>query len=90
MLWALLTRQCGCHEAGTVPDSTTKEKIVKRFAVSTMLAGSIVAGLLGAAGTARADYSDILNSNGSLYGGPRIYVPHVDSAVRNRSVIVRH
>lgn len=63
---------------------------MKRFAAATMLAGSILAALLGTAGTASADYSDIVNSNGSVYGGPRIYVPHVDSAVRNRSVIVRH
>ena len=33
---------------------------MKRFAVTTMLAGSIFAGLLGATGTAHADLGDVI------------------------------
>ena len=66
---------------------------MKRFAVTTMLAGSIFAGLLGAAGTAHADLGDVIYSQQQYGGpvfGPRVYVPHVDSTVHNQTTIVRH
>lgn len=65
---------------------------MKRFAATTMLAGSILAGLLGAAGTAQANIGDA-TYNQQQYGpvfGPRVYVPHVDTTVRADTNIVRH
>lgn len=66
---------------------------MKRFTLTTMLAGSIFAGLLGAAGTAQADLSDVIYSQqqgGGPVFGPRVHVPHVDSTVHNHTIIVRH
>lgn len=65
---------------------------MKRFAVTTMLAGSIFAGLLGAAGVAHADLGDVIY-NQQQYGpvfGPRVHVPHVDNTVRANTTVVRH
>lgn len=66
---------------------------MKRFAVTTMLAGSIFAGLLGAAGTAQADLGDVIYNQqqyGPIYGGPRVHVPHVDNTVHANTTIIRH
>ncbi|HMZ13274.1 MAG TPA: hypothetical protein PLI79_08515 [Mycobacterium sp.] len=53
---------------------------MKRFAVSTILAGGLFAGLLGTAGAAHADLSDILwNQQHQQH----VYVPHVDTTVRH-------
>lgn len=51
---------------------------MKRFAVSTMLAGGVFAGLLGMAGTAHADLSDVM-----WIQQQHVYVPHVDMTVRH-------
>ena len=53
---------------------------MKRFAVSTMLAGGVFAGLLGTAGAAHADLSDVLWLQQHQQ---RVYVPHVDTTVRH-------
>ena len=60
---------------------------MKRFALTTMLAGSILAGLVGTAGTAHADLSDVIWSQQQQQ---RAYVPHVDNTVRANTTIVRH
>jgi hypothetical protein len=72
------------------PGSTrqlTEENTMKRFAISSMLAGGLFAGLLGASGVAHADLSDIIWNNNQQQ---RAYVPHVDTSVKNSPVIVRH
>ena len=60
---------------------------MKRFAISSMLAGGLFAGLLGTAGTAQADLSDVIWSQQQQQ---RAYVPHVDNTVRANTTIVRH
>lgn len=60
---------------------------MKRFALTTMLAGSILAGLLGTAGTAHADLSDVIYAQQQQQ---RAYVPHVDNSVHASTTIVRH
>jgi len=57
---------------------------MKRFAISSMLAGGLFAGLLGASGVAHADLSDVIWNNNQQQ---RVYVPHVDTSVKNSSVI---
>lgn len=79
--------QSWCHQAGTAPAGMTRENIMKRFAISSMLAGGLFAGLLGTAGAAHADLSDIMWNNQQQYNA---YVPHVDTSVHNSPVIVRH
>jgi hypothetical protein len=60
---------------------------MKRFALTTMLASGIFAGLIGTAGAAHADISDILWNQQQQQ---RVYVPHVDTSVRANTTIVRH
>lgn len=60
---------------------------MKRFALPTMLAGGIFTGLIGMAGPAHADLSDILWNQQQQQ---RVYVPHVDSSVHASTTIVRH
>ena len=59
---------------------------MKRFAITTMLTGGIFAGLIGAAGTAQADLSDVIWNRQQQQ---RVYVPHVDTGVHANTVIVR-
>ena len=59
---------------------------MKRFAISTMLAGTVLAGLLGTAGAAHADLSDVLYNQQQQ---ARVYVPHVDTSVHASTTIVR-
>ena len=80
-------RQCGSHQAGNVQARETKENIMKRFALTTMLAGTVLAGLLGSAGVAHADLSDVIYAQQQQH---RAYVPHVDNTVRANTTIVRH
>jgi hypothetical protein len=60
---------------------------MKRFALTTMLATGIFTGLIGTAGAAHADISDILWNQQQQQ---RVYVPHVDTSVRANTTIVRH
>lgn len=60
---------------------------MKRFALTTVLAGSIFAGLIGTAATAHAEHDYVSDDSWSV--APQ-YVPRVDTSVRSRSVIVRH
>ena len=53
---------------------------MKRFAASTMLAGGLFAGLVGMAGAAHADLSDVIWNQQQQH---RVYVPHVDTSVRH-------
>lgn len=69
------------------PGQSDKENIMKRFAITTMLAGSIFAGLVGTAGAAHADLSDVIWSQQQQQ---RVHVPHVDNTVRANTTIVRH
>lgn len=62
---------------------------MKRFALTTMLAGSIFAGLIGAAGSAHAEH-DYVYDNDNYYSHYGPYVPHVDTSVHTRTIIVRH
>ena len=57
-----------------------RENIMKRFAASTMLAGGLFAGLVGMAGAAHADLSDVIWNQQQQQ---RVYVPHVDTSVRH-------
>ncbi|MCW1959577.1 MAG: hypothetical protein KIH64_013745 [Mycobacterium sp.] len=59
---------------------------MKRFALTTMLAGGIFAGLVGTAGTAHADLSDVIWNQQQQ---ARAYVPHVDTSVHAQTTIVR-
>lgn len=59
---------------------------MKRFAISSMLAGGLFVGLLGASGVAHADLSDVIWYNNQQQ---RAYVPHVDTSVKSSPVIVR-
>jgi len=63
-----------------VPGEEHREKIMKRFAVSSLLAGGLFAGLLGMAGAAHADLSDVIWYQQQQQ---RVYVPHVDTSVRH-------
>ena len=80
---AVATGQCGSQQAGKAPTTATRETIVKRLTLITLLAGSILAGLLSATGTAHADH-DYVDTN--VYAS----APHVDTTVHTRTVIVRH
>lgn len=53
---------------------------MKRFAVSTLLAGGLFAGLMGTAGAAHADLSDVIWNQQQQN---KVYVPHVDMTVRH-------
>ncbi len=53
---------------------------MKRIAISTMVAGGLLAGLMGTAGTAHADLSDIWYFQQQQ---GKVYVPHVDTTVRH-------
>ena len=86
MLRTLGTRQCGYHQAGRDPDGSDRENIMKRFAISSMLAGGLFAGLLGTAGAAHADLSDVIWNQQQQQ---RVYVPHVDNSVHASTTIVR-
>jgi hypothetical protein len=50
----------------------------KRFGVLAVLAGGLVAAVLGLAGPVHADLSDVVWANQS---NQRAYVPHVDTSV---------
>lgn len=55
---------------------------MKRFAISTVLAGGMFAGLLGMAGAAHADYwENPYTSPGA--GSANVIVPHVDTTVHH-------
>jgi len=73
-------RQSGFQQAGDTGDQQKEEKIMKRFAVSTVLAGGLFAGLLGMAGAAHADLSDVIWNQQQQQ---RVYVPHVDTTVHH-------
>ena len=62
------------------PGEKLKENVMKRFAASTMLAGGLFAGLVGMAGAAHADLSDVIWNQQQQH---RVYVPHVDTSVRH-------
>jgi hypothetical protein len=53
---------------------------MKRFAASTLLASGLFAGLMGVAGPAHADLSDVVWNQQHQQ---RAYVPHVDTTVRH-------
>ena len=57
-----------------------KENMMKRLAVSTMVAGGLFAGLMGMAGAAHADLSDVIWNQQQQQ---RVYVPHVDTTVHH-------
>ncbi len=55
---------------------------MKHFAISTVLAGGMFAGLLGMAGAAHADYwENPYTSPGT--GSNNVIVPHVDTTVHH-------
>jgi hypothetical protein len=54
--------------------------MMKRFAVSTMVAGGLFAGMMGMAGAAHADLSDVIWNQQQQQ---RVYVPHVDTTVHH-------
>jgi hypothetical protein len=53
---------------------------MKRFTVSTIIAGSLIEGALGLAGPAQADLSDVTWIQQQQQ---HVYVPHVDTSVRH-------
>lgn len=53
---------------------------MKRFATSTILAGGLFAGLVGMAGAAHADLSDVIWNQQQQQ---RVHVPHVDNSIRH-------
>ena len=53
---------------------------MKRFAASTLLASGLFAGLMGMAGAAHADLSDVIWYQQQQQ---RAYVPHVDTTVHH-------
>lgn len=59
---------------------------MKRFALTTMLAGSIFAGLINTAGTAHAEHDYVYDDQYYVTQ----WVPHVDNSAHTRSIIVRH
>lgn len=54
---------------------------MKRFAASMVLAGGILGTLIGTAGAAHADLSDVYYMQQQQ---GKVYVPHVDTTVRHR------
>lgn len=61
---------------------------MKRFTVSTIIAGSLIAGALGMAGSAQADLSDV---NWIRQQQQQVHLPHVDTSVHHSpTVIIRH
>lgn len=69
------------------PGQSHRENIMKRFALTTVLAGSIFASLLGAAGAAHAEHDYVPDDSGPV---ARQFVPHVDTSVHTRTITVRH
>lgn len=65
---------------------------MKRFALSTMLAGGIFAGLIGNAGAAHAEHRHYYDDFGYGYSFGYGFgsAPHVDTSVHTRTIIVRH
>ncbi|MCW1957957.1 MAG: hypothetical protein KIH64_005285 [Mycobacterium sp.] len=61
---------------------------MKRFALTSMLAGGIFAGLIGTAGAAHAEHDYVYDDYGYSYLYPR--APHVDTSVHTRTIIIRH
>lgn len=55
---------------------------MKRYAASMVLAGGFAAALLGGAGAAHADLTDV-TWNLQQQQINKVYVPHVDSSVRH-------
>jgi len=53
---------------------------MKRFAASMVLASGFAVALLGGAGAAQADLSDL---TWNLQQQQKVYVPHVDNSVRH-------
>jgi len=53
---------------------------MKRFAVATALTGGFFAGLIGLAGPAHADLSDVIWNQQQQQ---QVHVPHVDTTVRH-------
>ena len=53
---------------------------MKRFAVATVLAGGLFSALVGVAGQAHADLSDVIWNQQQQQ---KVYVPHVDTTVRH-------
>lgn len=53
---------------------------MKRFAASMVLASGFAAAMLGGAGAAHADLSDL---TWNLQQQQKVYVPHVDNSVRH-------
>ncbi len=53
---------------------------MKRFAASTLLAGGVLGAVLGLAGPAHADLSDL---TWNIQNQQHAYVPHVDTTVRH-------
>lgn len=53
---------------------------MKRFAISTIIAGSLITGALGLAGSAQADLSDVIWNQQQQQ---HVYVPHVDTSVHH-------
>lgn len=53
---------------------------MKRFAASSLVASGLFAGLVGMAGVAHADLSDVIWSQQQQ---SKVYVPHVDTSVRH-------
>lgn len=53
---------------------------MKRFAASIVLASGFAAAMLGSAGAAQADLSDL---TWNLQQQQKVYVPHVDNSVRH-------
>lgn len=54
---------------------------MKRFGISAMLAGGLFASLIGMAGAAHADLSDVIYYQQMQQ--QRAYVPHVDTTVHH-------
>jgi len=57
---------------------------MKRIAVSAALASGLFAGLMGMAAPAQADLGSVIWNQQQQQ---RVYVPHVDTGVRNSPVI---
>jgi len=56
---------------------------MKRFAASIVLAGGFAAALLGGAGAAQADLSDVTWNLQQQQQINKVYVPHVDNSIRH-------
>ena len=59
---------------------SNRETTMKRFAASMVLASGFAVALLGGAGAAQADLSDL---TWNLQQQQKVYVPHVDNSVRH-------